>query len=384
MDEKDALWHHITPYCISKLLRCGSDLGGVLDIPYPATISRDLSAFLDLLYRPIKRNRGNCTPTHCDKKANATLLWGKTFAISGFNELTPSNDIPCKYDIAAGVYVLGGHTANCMVEGLTTHLICETMNGDKYNVAKKWGSSKIKIVHWKWILQCLSTWTVCDIFEDEKCYFAVESDILSKKFINSNENENEKENIDQDVNEIKINSINRFVNENSYEKELIDEEARGSLIDGEMRKKKKKAEEEEDEDRMQADEKSMAKIMEIKVIEENVIETVYLESIKKIKGNELTDDSPHISVTDFNFYDSQISPSQATSTGASCYYSDILTWSIFKSITLTVFLLSRHYTVFIFWIYFIPVFFLLSLYHLLLSSHLLCHYCFYLITILNH
>ena len=320
-DGEDTLWDYITPYCISKLLRCGGDLEGVLDIPYPGTISRDLSAFLNLLYRPIMMNQGRCTLVHCDRKADATLLWGKTFAISGFNELTPCNDIPCKYDIAAGVYVLGGHTANCMVEGLTTYLICETMNGDKYKVAKKWGSSKIKIVHWKWILQCLSKWTVCDIFEDENCYFAAESDIVSKKLINSIENENKNENENENK--------NKYVNDNLYDKERINEGVMGTLIDNEI-KLRKIIEKEEDEDDERADETSMAQIEEVKVIEENVIGTLYLDSIKKIDGNEtdnekLTDDSPYISVTDINFYDSPTSHSQATSTGTSCYYSDIIT-----------------------------------------------------------
>lgn len=329
-DEEDTLWDYITPYCISKLLRCGGDLGGVLDIPYPGTISRDLSAFLNLLYRPITMNRGERTPVHCDRKADATLLWGKTFAISGFNELNPCNDIPWKYDIAAGVYVLGGHTANCMVEGLTTHLICETMNGDKYKVAKKWGSSKIKIVHWKWILQCLSTWTVCDIFEDENCYFAAKSDVVSKLLVNSMENENEKENINGNIDKNETKNINKYVNDNSYDEARINEEGIGTLIDKEIKLKKIIEKDEDEEDEKRADELSMAQIVKVKAIEENVIETLYLESIKKINENEtdnekLTDDSPYISVTDFNFYDSQLSHSQATSTGTSCYYSDIIT-----------------------------------------------------------
>jgi twin BRCT domain len=335
MDEEDTLWDYITPYCISKLLRSGGDLGGVLDIPYPGTISRDLSAFLNLLYRPITMNQGRCTPVHGDTKVDATPLWGKTFAISGFNELTPCNNIPCKYDIAAGVYVLGGHTANCMVEGLTNYLISETMNGEKYNVAKKWGSSRIKIVHWKWILQCLSTWTVCDIFEDENCYFAAESDIVSKSLVNSieneneneNEYENEKENRNENINKNEIKNINKCVNDYSFDKARM--LGIGTLIDKEL-KLKKIIEKEEDEDEKRADEKSMAQMEEVKVIEENDIETLNPEAIKKINENEtdnekLTDDSPYISVNDFNFYDSQTSHSQATSTGISCYYSDIIT-----------------------------------------------------------
>lgn len=329
-DGEETIWDYVTPYCISKLLRCGGDLGGVLDIPYPGTISRDLSAFLNLLYRPIMMNRGERTPVHCDRNADASLLWGKTFAISGFNELTPCNDIPCKYDIAAGVYVLGGHTANCMVEGLTTHLICETMNGDKYNVAKKWGSSKIKIVHWKWILQCLSTWTVCDIFEDENSYFAAESDVVSKLLVNSMGNENEKENINENIDKNGIKDIIKYVNDNLHDKERINEEGIGTLFDKETILRKIIEKEEDEEDEMRADEISMAQIEEVKVIKENVIGTLYLESIKKINENEtdnekLTDDSPYISVTDFDFYDSQTSHSQATSTGTSSYYPDIIT-----------------------------------------------------------
>ena len=299
---------YITPYYISKLLRCEGILEGPLGVPYPSSMSHDLSMFLNLIYHPIHRSK--CTPVHSDHTNKVTSLWGKIFAISGFNEISPCNVVPCKYDIAAGVRILGGHTENCMVEGLTTHLICETMNGEKYNVAKKWGSSKIKIVHWKWLLECLSTWTITETFDDNRNIFAAESDNLMENSVKTLEilKVIEKEN--------KIERKHVFENENKNEidQENNDQSKKYTVIDEINIAKEKDGVEEHEEWILKS------KLVESELNEENFNDSDSLEGRvpKHFDKNEsgdgkLSDDSPYFSVSDSNFYDSQTS--QANSTG---------------------------------------------------------------------
>ena len=319
----DNLCTYITPYYISKLLRCEGILEGPLGVPYPTSMSYDLTMFLNLIYHPIHHSK--CTPVHSDHNKKVTnlrrtSLWGKIFAISGFNEISPCNEVPCKYDIAAGVRILGGHTESCMVEGLTTHLICETMNGEKYKVAKKWGSSKIKIVHWKWLLECMSKWTTTKTFDDNRGIFAAESDKLiennvqtleimkikekankiERKYACENENENDNENENENKDEIdqeKNNQINKH-----------------TIIDGIRIMKEKDGVEEQEEWRLKA------KLLESELNEENFNDSDSMEGRvanhfdeNGIGDGKKSNDSSYFILSDFNFYDSQIS--QASNTG---------------------------------------------------------------------
>lgn len=94
-------------------------------------------------------------------------LCGSIFAISGFGDSGNESGVPTKHDIAASVSVLGGYTACCMVEGITSYLVSETMSGGKYEIAKRWGDSKIRVVHWKWLMHCMVTGSALEPFEED-------------------------------------------------------------------------------------------------------------------------------------------------------------------------------------------------------------------------
>ena len=304
---------YITPYYISKLLRCEGILEGPLGVPFSSSMSHDLSMFLNLIYHPIHRSK--CTPVHSDPtnkvtSLRRTSLWGKIFAISGFNEISPCNVVPCKYDITAGVRILGGHTESCMVEGLTTHLICETMTGDKYKVAKKWGPSKIKIVHWKWLLECLSKWTITETFDDDRNIFAAESDNLTENSVKTLEIMK----LIEEENKIETKHECENKNKNEIDQENNNQNNKYPIIDEIKILKEKDGGEDYEEWRLKA------KLVGNKLNGENFNYSDSLEgrAPKRFDKNESGDKKksgnfPYFSVSDFNFYLSQTS--LATKTG---------------------------------------------------------------------
>ena len=311
----DILCTYITPYYISKVLRCEGILEGPLGVPYPSSMSHELSMFLNLIYHPIHRSK--CTPVHSDHNNKVTSLWGislwgKIFAISGFNEISPCYEVPCKHDIAAGVRILGGHTESCMVEGLTTHLICETMNGEKYEVAKKWGSSRIKIVHWKWLLECLSKWTITEIINVDENIFAAESDNLIKNSVKTSEIMKVTEKEKKIAREHECDNKNK----NKIDQQHSKQNNKHTIIDDIKIVKEKDGGEEHEELILKE------KLVENEFNEESFNDSDSLEGrVPKQfdenksgdKDKKKSDNSPYFSVSDFNFYDSQTS--QATNTG---------------------------------------------------------------------
>ena len=173
----------VSPYYISKLLGvCGSLPSpgpGPLGAQFPPGMSVALKSFLSIVYSPSPR-REMTDSVQCTYGGVSGVcdLAGSIFAVSGFAD-TDSDydcDAPSKRDIMAGVRFIGGYTAATMVEGLTTHLLCKSMSGDKYKIAKRWGEAKIRVVHWEWLLLCMTSGTAVEPFE-EVCCVGTEMDL---------------------------------------------------------------------------------------------------------------------------------------------------------------------------------------------------------------
>jgi twin BRCT domain len=173
----------VSPYYISKLLGvCGSLPSpgpGPLGAHFPPGMSVALKSFLSIVYSPSPR-RELTDSVQCTYGGVSGVcdLAGSIFAVSGFAD-TDSDydcDAPSKRDIMAGVRFIGGYTAATMVEGLTTHLLCKSMSGDKYKIAKRWGEAKIRVVHWEWLLLCMTSGTAVEPFE-EVCCVVTEMDL---------------------------------------------------------------------------------------------------------------------------------------------------------------------------------------------------------------
>jgi twin BRCT domain len=170
---------YISPYYISKLLGVRGSLpgpGAGLLGTFPPGMSDALKSFLILIYSPsprremsesMQRGSGGMSGV-----GNVDLA-GSIFAVSGFGDndfdCDCDCDAPSKRDVMSGVRYIGGYTAATMVEGLTTHLLCKVMSGDKYNIAKRWGAAKIRVVHWEWLLLCMTTGTAVEPFEEVGC-----------------------------------------------------------------------------------------------------------------------------------------------------------------------------------------------------------------------
>jgi hypothetical protein len=166
---------YVTPYYIAKLLGVGGSFPGpcpgLLGTPFPPGMSAALKSFLLLVYSPSPRRE---MPESMQRASGGVSgvgdldLAGSIFAVSGFGDTVSDCDCdaPSKSDIMAGVRYVGGHTAATMVEGLTTYLLCKVMSGDKYNIAKRWGAAKIRVVHWEWLLLCMTTGSAVEPFEE--------------------------------------------------------------------------------------------------------------------------------------------------------------------------------------------------------------------------
>jgi twin BRCT domain len=168
---------YLSPYYISKLLGVSGSLPGPGAGPlgtFPPGISDALKSFLILVYSPSPRREMSDSMQRFSGGMSGVGdvdLAGSIFAVSGFgdNDFDCDCDAPSKRDVMAGVRYIGGHTAATMVEGLTTHLLCKVMSGDKYNIAKRWGAAKIRVVHWEWLLLCMTTGTAVEPFEEVCC-----------------------------------------------------------------------------------------------------------------------------------------------------------------------------------------------------------------------
>ena len=152
----------VSPYYVAKLLRSQGKLPRAFGIAYPSDMPSAMQSFLTSIYCPRLRKISSDSIT-----ASYINLSGCIFALSGFGDSANDYVVPSRRDIAASVSILGGYTANCMVEGITSYLVCEAMCGDKYKIAKRWGESKIRVVHWKWLMQCMVEGKAVEPFEED-------------------------------------------------------------------------------------------------------------------------------------------------------------------------------------------------------------------------
>ena len=169
----------VSPYYVAKLLRSQGKISGPFGVPFPSDMTNAMQSFLTSIYCP---RPGRISP-HSTTASNVNLF-GCIFAISGFGDSVNNCVVPSRRDIAASVSILGGHTA-CMVEGITSYLVCETMCGEKYKIAKRWGETKIRVVHWKWLMRCMEGAAVEpfeeDIVDDAAGQLSPEVTVISDK-----------------------------------------------------------------------------------------------------------------------------------------------------------------------------------------------------------
>ena len=168
---------YVGPYFITKLLSVD---GGLPYSPLDrstSSASNTLQQYLEIIYSPPKVVEILDASGACIASGIAGLRCC-IFTLDGFS--AEDTEDPSRLDIEEGIRMAGGYISDCMVEGLTSYLLCRKMEGEKYAAAKSWGPKTIQVVHWTWLLKCLLTWSVVEPRDEESLTKHISNDIEIK------------------------------------------------------------------------------------------------------------------------------------------------------------------------------------------------------------